>query len=73
MDRLFCALTICFCLCFAPIACGDETAKMDSPYAQRSLFALMYPQLLEDAPDAQQERKPQWYSAILDFMRGEVA
>lgn len=75
MDRFFVGLTLCVCLCLAPIRCAREDVRVDVrenvEASERAFFTVLYPQFagFEDAQDQDVE----WYSSLLSFLRGEAA
>ena len=71
MDRFLVGLTLCACLCLAPVYSARE--EVQSAYAQprreRALFGVLYPELA----GLDEEEDVEWYSLIVSWWRGELA
>ena len=73
MDRFFVGLTLCACLCLAPL----QTAKPVSVSVmkeERALFSVLYPRFIGKTQTTEGELEGiEWYSWIVSFLRGEIA
>ena len=69
MDRFFVGLTLCTCLCLAPLQ-TEKPVPVSVMKEERALFSVLYPCFIGQT-DGQEEIE--WYSWIVSFLRGEIA